>query len=206
MDKPKIKMLEDATFEECIDLEEYYNKRITKNIVREDVVLEQVSFDCCHFIGIDFTKFKIKKFELLDCIFDNCDLSNIEFSDLGIFRCIFKNCRMSGVIFSDCQLDNVELDSVLGNYMGFYKCEMKRLLIKNTNFNEGRFMENKMKDVVLQEVNFTKCDFIKTSFAGMDFSSSIIDSIKTDLYSLKSIKVNSEQALSLVQLLGIEVI
>lgn len=67
-------------------------------------------------------------------------------------------------------------------------------------------MECDTQKMTLSNVDFNKAELIKMKLQNTDFSSSNIDNIITDIVSLKGIKVNAGQALSLSVVLGIEIV
>lgn len=67
-------------------------------------------------------------------------------------------------------------------------------------------METTTKVLLLDNVDFNEAEIYKTDLTDVDFSNSNIDGITIDIISLKGIKVNSFQAMSLATLLGIKVV
>lgn len=206
INQPKIKFVEPTTFEECLSAGNYRNAQFKQNPVRM-LHIENESFDTCLFTGIDFTgNFTLTNINFYDCRLENCDLSNLTFSGRGFHRCIFKNCKLIGTNFYDSALTDVQLIDVNGLYLNFANCEFKNTLITNSNLKGCNIIESKTKDVYLQQVNLTEAEIYHTNLNDIDFSTSDIEQITIDLPSLKGIKVNSFQAMSLAGLLGIKVV
>ena len=79
----------------------------------------------------------------------------------------------------------------------------KNILFKDCLLEKSRFLENNMDNV-----NFNNCDLIsteifRTSLNKIDLSTSKIEGIAIDTYSIKGVVVNSYQALLLSKILGI---
>jgi len=203
---PKIKITEKATFISCANNNSYSNVEINQN-PSALITIENTSFDSCQFYGIDFTEnFVIDNINIYDCIFENCDLSNIEFNARGIHRCIFKNCKLMGTNFYTSSLSNIVFNEVNALYINFANCDLKNISITNSIFKGCNMMETTTKILLLDNVDFREAEIYKTDLTDVDFSNSNIDGITIDIASLKGIKVNSFQAMSLATLLGIKVV
>lgn len=201
--KPKIGQINDITFEEALKINEFYDKRFTENPIKN---INDITFNGCNFYKIDFTKIELKNVDIWDSIFEDCDLSNILFDKRSINRCIFKNCRIVGVNFIECSINDLQIINCLGIYLNLYGNKIKNIIIKDTNMKESNFIENKISDLEFDNVDLEKSEINNTLFKGTDFSSCNISGITTDLISLKGIKINTNQAIELVGLLGVEIV
>ena len=57
----------------------------------------------------------------------------------------------------------------------------------------------------VDDCDFSKSSFDKCNMTDFDFSSSRIDNIRIDYYSLKGVILNQVQSLSVVKLLGVKI-
>jgi uncharacterized protein YjbI with pentapeptide repeats len=71
---------------------------------------------------------------------------------------------------------------------------------------ESNFYNVELNKIEFTKVDFTSTEFYKTSLKNIDFSTSIIDSIKITPDCIKGMKVNTLQALDLVKVLEIEIV
>lgn len=204
IDQPRIKELSPDTFESCIENEDFYNKLILDS--PSVVLYEPIKVDSCKFVKVDFTKSKIIFRECLDVIFENCDLSNYTFQDCIFQRCIFKNCKILGSNFYECIFKHVVMESCLLRLTNISKTKLDFVSIRDSNCDETRFFECILKNIELKTNEFRRAEFFETPLTGVSFASSNIEGISIDIVSLKGIKVNSYQALTLAGLLGIEVV
>lgn len=205
LERPKIKVTEEATIEECALSNQFTNKRIVEKLDKE-IKIEDAEFECCYFAGIDFKLLKVEKLIIWDCVFDICDLSNFNFNKTSLRRCEFINCKLMGTVFSECFLESILFDKVNGRYININGSKMRNIKVRNSDFSEGRLMENSTKSIEVEEVNFNSCDFIKTNLNDIDFSNCNIEGINIDLQSLKGMRVNSYQASCLASILGIKIV
>ncbi len=205
IERPKIKVTEEATIEECVLNNQFTNKRIDQRLEKE-IKIEDAEFDSCHFVGIDFKLIQSEKLIIWDCIFESCDLSNFKFNKISLRRCEFINCKLMGTVFSECFLESILFDKVNGRYININGSKIRNIKVKNSDFSEGRLMENSTKSIEVEKVNFNGCDFIKTNLNDIDFSNCNIEGINIDLQSLKGMRVNSYQASCLATILGIKIV
>ena len=107
MISPKIKYLDESTFLECLEQQEFNRVIIDKNI-NEEITLKDIEFNECKFININFKNIKLTRVDLTDCIFINCDLSNTVFDFRSITRVQFRNCKLVGISFIDTSINDIE--------------------------------------------------------------------------------------------------
>lgn len=202
--KPKLKKIlnnveitYDMLKDDLVDLE-VINKTI-------DFKIEDISFDGCKFINVDFSTYSLKNVDLIDCVFENCNLSGSDFSNKSIIRCSFIDCNLVGSNFINSGIIDVSILNSKCDYVNFSDCKMKHFLLKNNSVKEGRLVSSNLEDVYFDNVNFYGCEFLNTKLSGIDFSNSDINNIGVTANDIKGIIVNTEQALMLINLFGIVV-
>lgn len=201
MKKPIIKIIDEIDIISSLKNYNFNNVKITNQ--EGNVTCKEVLFDSCEIEKVDFTKHKIKKIEFIDCKLINCDLSNLEFEQISITRCEFFNCKMMGTNFIESSLFDCLFDNCICRYTNFSNVKIKNCLFKNTSFIEANFLEVITNNLNIDTCDFTSSQFYNNDFKGVDFSTSSLFNITTDLKSIKKVIVNSNQAIDLAVLLDI---
>lgn len=199
---PKISIVDEKEIGYAI-MHGFNNLRIVDNIAIKERELEDITFDSCEFIKVDFTKFVFKNIYFLDSIFINCDFSNIEIDQTSIKRCVFKDCKMIGTNITNNNISDVIFENISGKLINFCANKFQHTMFKNCDFFEGRIMSCTSKFLSIDNCSFDKAELVDNVLKDCDFSNSTIEQITVDLGSIKGIIVNSEQAIHLSRLLDI---
>lgn len=202
---PKIKTLEDTTFEKMVIDDIYYNSRIS--VLPDSVIdIENVTIDGCYFDKIDFEMVNFKNVDFWDTIFNSCSFSNKDFVDRSFNRCHFINCKLVGSMFENCSFDNVKFEECNLKYSSFFKVKFKNVIFEKCILDDARFYDiSDVKDVLFLNSSMISVDIVKCLFRNVDFSSNDIYGIRTDFNSVKTNVFSMEQALMLTKMLEIEI-
>jgi len=165
--------------------------------------IRDIEINGCNFINVDFSKYPLKNINLIDCIFEKCNLSNSEFFNNSIHRCIFDKCNLVGCDFISSSLQDISIFDTKGNYINFSDSKIRHFEIKNSVAKEGRFVRVIFEEILFDEVDFDGCEFLNTKLKDIDFSSCNLQNIGVSSNDVRGVIVNEEQALMLVNLLGI---
>lgn len=140
-----------------------------------------------------------------DVIFEQCDLSNVTFINCNFYRVIFKNCKMLGTSFIDCGFYNVKiLESnckLLNLSSNIFKC----VLISSTNLTESNISNNKFNLLELSYVNLCNSEIVNTKLSGIDLSTCNIEGIFININDLKDTIIRVDQAMDLINILGVKI-
>lgn len=183
--------------EDLIDLE------IINQVI--DFKIDNICFNGCKFINVDFSRYPLKKVSLIDCIFEKCNLSGSDFSNTSIYRCTFEECNLLGSNFIMSGIIDVSIIDSKCDYINFSDSKFKHFLLKNSSVKEGRVVHSILDDVSFENVNFNESEFLNTKLGGIDFSSCNINNIGITTNDIKGVIVSEEQALMLINLFGIVV-
>lgn len=196
--------------EECVerDINRINEYRIENAVFRNDELkqdyIQKEFFECeLHHISIHTN---MRNSEFVDVIFDHCDFSNGNFEECVFQRCEFKACRMTGIDFSLSTFTDVSLNGCQCMLSNMNATKWKQVEWLDTNFTDASFYSVKLKEVDVHTCLFNHCEIHETPLAGINLSDSDIDGIAVLAENLKGVKVNSEQAIVLAQLLGIVVV
>lgn len=190
-------LYEESTYNDLVDI------FVTDQEI--DFKIEGIEFNGCKFVNVDFSKFPLKRVDLIDCIFERCNLSGSSFNDRGIHRVCFDRCNLVGCDFIGSSLSDISILESKCNYVNFSNSTIKGFLIKESNLKEGRIVDTKFSNVEFDNVDFSGVEFLNTKLAGLDFSNCNIDDMGVNVNDIRGVTVNNEQALMLISLLGIVV-
>jgi len=161
-------------------------------------------FNGCQFNRVRFIG-DLKKVKFIDCIFINCDLSNIELAQSLFHRVRFEQCKGTGSIFRKSKFKYTEFIKSQFSITDFSESNFESVRMSECNFSEGAFQSCKQSDLKTFKVDFSCADFTETTLSNMDLSGCNINGLRLSPHHLKGLTVDSNQALGLVQLLGIQV-
>ena len=78
-----------------------------------------------------------------------------------------------------------------------------QVIFENSNFSNASFIQCEYQKTVYDSCDLKESEFHNTNLKGMDLSSSDIEGISLTMDHIRGVIVNEQQALRLVQLLGI---
>ena len=136
-------------------------------------------------------------------MFVSCDFAD------GFFRnCKISECKAEGNNFHACHIRDTVFSGCNMRYSGFNKNVWERVKLENCNFSDTALSELKLKTPVFAKTDFTHADFFKTSLKGIDLSGCEINGIAVSdtLYELRGVKITSEQAVNVAQMLGVKIV
>jgi fluoroquinolone resistance protein len=198
-----------------IDFTDGQNEYLTesfKNLNLSQQRIESKVFEDCEFSDCNFSETIFQKCEFTNCSFSRCDfsLAKPEFSQ---FRGVqFTECKMIGIDWARASWPKVAFFSPLK----FIKCII----------NDSFFLELTLKEIVIQDcrahdvdfrngnfsgANFTNTDFRnslfeKTNLTGTNFTGAINYSIDISLNTITKAKFSRQEAIRLLDSLGIELV
>lgn len=203
--KPIIKFIEESSFEEDLKTNLFENRKYSLNPILK-VEIESILYNSCVFENIDFSLIRLKSVSFLDCQFINCKFIKNDFSKSSLTRCEFINCNFLDVSFYRSSLLNVFFDNCSSKYSNYQESQIEKLYVKNSYMYASYFNYATMNVLYFEKVDFQESEFINSPLKGTDLSTCNLKDIKIDLKSIKGCRVNSNQAISILKLLDIDVI
>ncbi len=165
------------------------------------------------FNNVEFNNCLFKKFTSNNIIFNNCyffdsefesvDLSNSKFYNCSFVRTNIVSSKLVGVSFDSSLFKKVKMIECNNTYNNFGNATFKDVILKNNKMIKIGFNETVFNKTIFDNCNLDSAEIFKTSLQLVDFSTSSINDILIDNYSLNGLTVNEHQALSLSRLLGI---
>ena len=122
-----------------------------------------------------------------------------------MYRVKFINCKLYGASFIDSNINDLIISDSMCNLINLATNKLNNVKFINSSFRESRMLECAMKNVIIDNIDFSKSEIINTPLNNIDLSTSKIDSIKTDLKSIKGMIVDYHQSMDLIGLLGIKI-
>ncbi|NDO46686.1 pentapeptide repeat-containing protein [Clostridium sp. MD294] len=194
----------------CLEQNEKYLKNITfeaqniqdNNLTKFD--FQNIVFDCCTFINCDFSECCFTKCEIINCHFYDCCFAKTYFKQTLITNSIYSK----GSIFVGACIKKSNFQKCSFAYTNFSNTLWEKCHIQKCNMKYAFFHKVTFKNIILEYVNFQKADFFKTMLKGIDFSSCDIQAITvSDTFEeVRGMKINAEQAVSIAQILEMEIV
>jgi uncharacterized protein YjbI with pentapeptide repeats len=177
-----------------------------RNLNLDHIQAEAFSWIETVFTQVSFREARLARLEILDCEIQEVDFSNCELERANITRVQFKNSKLLGlnarfasfndVVFKDCNLNLADFGKARFQKVSFENCLLQDLQLSGASFKQVRFQNCDLKGLDLSDVIHQQ----------LDLRSSRIEGFRAGLKELKGLIMDSEQALSLVHLLGIVVL
>lgn len=174
--------------------------------------LEKSCFEDCEFSHCNFTSAQLTRCKFINCTFNHCNLSVVEINGSRFNEVSFNECKLSGTDWTRAHWPAFNVDPELS----FTKC-----ILTNASFLGLTVQGLKLTECRLHEVDFRECDlsaakiiscdlagslFNSTNLRGADFTDSWDFHIDVLNNTLAKAKFSRQEALSLLESLGIELV
>ena len=191
--------------------EEYINKTFS-DLVIPGAKVECTEFDGCTFINCDLSETLFYKCKFIDCSFVRSNLSviNLKFSQFSDVS--FDECKMPGIDWTQVSRPNL----IFYAPVKFNKCILNDSSFFGLDFPELEIIECKAHNVDFREGDFKKSNFSYTSFSQslfnntnlkeVNFCEAVDYQIDINLNTVKGARFTRQNALCLLESLGIELI
>ena len=197
------------------DIDESTKEYLSQKFVDLDCsgrTLNGVTFDDCTFRTCDFSETTLIKCRFIDCHFFQCNLSVVKINNTRFSDVFFEACKLIGVDWTKGHWSSLAVSSPVRfsecilNDSSFFGLDMKEMLMEACKAHDVDF-----RDAILAGASFMHTDlshslFNKTNLAGANFAEA--SHYHIDLYanSIKGAKFCRDEAVSLLDCLGIELI
>lgn len=194
-----------------LDHKEFFDtsfaKRDFSSSLAEEAIFEGCEFDHCNFTAARFSRCKF-----INCSFDHCNLSVMEITGSRFNEVSFNECKLSGTDWTRAYWPTFNLDHELR----FTQC-----ILTNASFFGLTLQGLTMSGCRLHEVDFRECDLRKAALTGCDMGGSLFGNTNlqaadfTDSWdftidvlnnSVDRAKFSRQEALVLLESLGIELV
>lgn len=154
--------------------------------------------------------------ELRDVLFEGCDLTTCNFERASAYGLELKGCQAQGIDFT-----NVDFSMTLGRNqtVADFKCTSSNLAyadfsstyLAGATFKSTRLVHAVMHDCDLSGATLTQCELdnleaTHLKLSGANLAGSRFNNLNPRLIDLNGTKVDAEQAMTLLTILGIEIL
>lgn len=184
-----------------------FDKRDLPSFCIENSIFEECEFAHCNFTATQFLHCKFT-----ECDFRHCNLSLMEISASRFHQVSFHECKLSGVDWTRAYWPTFNLDPGL---------HFNKSILTDASFFGLKLPGVKMEECKLHEVDFRECDlagaeitgcdlhgtlFNQTNLSAVDFTGSWDFRIDVLNNSVEHAKFSREEAVALLESLGIELV
>lgn len=174
---------------------EYFHHPVSETHL---ITFEQTKLHKC-----TLTNLTMRRFEVVDTVFDHCDFSNTEMIGASFHRVHFKNCKLIGANFAESVFVDCQFDACLADFSTFSYTNFKVVQLDHTSFVESDFFEIKWQHLTVSNCNLTASNWFHTPLAGLNFANSTIERIAFLPNQIKGLTINPQQAVLMAQMLGL---
>lgn len=183
-----------------------------QTLIEEEIInsnskteLNNKEFDCCKFVGINFTNLKLKNSIFNECEFLHCNFSNTTMEDISIRDSHFLSCKFMGFDFSSINtfFDNNFEDSQI-KLSSFYKMKLNGIIFKNTDIIQTDFNNTELKKSKFENSDLMETTFEMANLDKADFSTAKNYLINPNNTSLKDTVFSLPEAISFLKAIGIK--
>jgi uncharacterized protein YjbI with pentapeptide repeats len=123
--------------------------------------LNYKEFECCKFVGCNFSDCAFQTVTFIDCLFEDCNFSGAKINFVAFRTVVFNSCKIEDVNFAMCDklIFEIEFNNCILDFSKFYS-----LKIKGTNFSNCRLIAVDFMGTDLTGVVFDNCDLYKAEF------------------------------------------
>lgn len=132
-----------------------------------DEPLAKGEYECCRFIGCNFSGADIKHIKFAECVFVDCNLSMVQVQGTAIRECAFRNCKMLGFRFDQCtpMLMSFKFEHCQLNYAVFTALGIKQTTFVGCNLEDADFTQ-----ADLTKATFDNCSLLRAQFDGANLT------------------------------------
>ena len=161
--------------------------------------------DTCIFKNVTFINVNFTETEIIDTIFDSCIFIGAKFQNATLVRTIFKNSKLSGSIFDEGSFRDIQVIESVFNLVSIDATTLTNCLFENSNLNDNNYYNVILSKVYYENNELFDFEIYKTKMKEIDLSRNKSNCLKGELADFKGATLNSTQANSLIERLGIKV-
>ena len=169
--------------------------------VANGATFDGVVFRSCVFDGVDWSGSTFR-----DVVFRGCRFIRCNMEGCWLNRCDFVDCSAPGLNLLKARLSSVSFASCDLSYANLSEGRIGPLVARDTRLTEAALQGAKLGQLRLDDCELTRVDVFKTPLSGVDVSRCTFAApiVSGDYHELRGLTVNTEQALALSGLLGIQ--
>lgn len=180
---------------------------------RED--LSGRTFDQVSFLDVDLTEVTAHGATFDGCTFHDVDLNATRFSDTAFLNCTFsrssffgarfEGCKLTGSTFDRCRFGALEVTRGDLAFVGLSGADLRKAVFRRVRMREADLSGARLAGAVLHHVDLSGASLHRTDLTGADLRGSDLSAVDPLTNRLAKAVVDLDQAVVLVQALGVVV-
>jgi uncharacterized protein YjbI with pentapeptide repeats len=203
--------LSEKTTKGFSDADEFVSE-IFHGISVKSQTLSNKLFEDCGFIGCDFSDATLSNCKFVDCTFTNCNCCNLRIHDTRFANIEFIESKLLGIDWTRAKWPRIVMSAPLKFHKSVISdCTFFGLTLEETVIEECKAHGVDFREANFARSNFRHTDFLnalfgKTSLEEADFSFATNYSIDVFENRIERGRFSRDEALSLLDSLGIELV
>lgn len=193
--EPLAELEEQAIYENCL----------LADCDLSDQSVEFVTFEGAHLKQVALQRCTLRMLRLADVRLEACDLAEAVCEAISISRAEFIGCRMIGFEATGGRVEDLLLKGCNAAHAQLWGNVFKRARFESCNLNEINFQGCDLSGAVFDRCDLRGAKFVGAKLAGADLRTAQIEGAQAGIKELQGAIVNTEQALSIVRALGVDV-
>jgi uncharacterized protein YjbI with pentapeptide repeats len=170
-----------------------------------DQTAEFATFETTHFKQVVMQRAVLRMLRLADVRFEACDLAESICESISLSRAEFLGCRLIGLQATDGRIEDTLMKGCNASHAQFWGSVFKRTRFENCNLSEANFQGADLTGVVFDKCDLSGAHLAGAKLVGADLRNSRIDGARVGIKDLQGAIINTEQAISIARMLGVDV-
>jgi uncharacterized protein YjbI with pentapeptide repeats len=170
----------------------------------DDQAAEQIVFQQAHLKHVGLARTELLAPELVDVRIEACNLAGVQWQKAHLNGVELSDSSLVGARFSDAaSIDDTVIRGCNCELAFFWKTRFRVVRFERCNLRRAAFTDADLSGVVFHECEMTGTDLRGAKLTGADFRTSTITGIVAEPGDVRGAIIAPEQAVDLVELLGV---
>lgn len=184
---------------------EQYQRLLLSAMNLSNAVAAHVAFEEALFSQVNMMHTHLEEVRLEDVRLSECDLMMANWYKAGFYRVELIGCRLTGLLASEAHFQDVLFQDCQINLGQFRFATWKAVRFEHCDLSEADLLESDLSHVELIDCNLRNAELSGCKLKGVDLRTCNLDGARAGISELRGATVTMQQALALVQALGIRV-
>ncbi|MHC5215817.1 pentapeptide repeat-containing protein [Enterococcus sp. LJL128] len=176
-----------------------------ENQLLTEIDFHHLFFKECHFKKLLLPGSRLRHFECVNVVFENCDFSNADWIGSSFHQVEFRGCKLTGINFAEGYFKDCLFDDCMLDYASFAASTLKVTHFEKNRLNQSDFTEVDWQHLKLTDCELTQSQWFHTKLNKLDLSENRFDAIAFSPESIRGLIINAEQALVIAGTLGVKI-
>jgi uncharacterized protein YjbI with pentapeptide repeats len=158
--------------------------------------LHKKSFSEARMTRVDFSQVHVARFDVLDCVFDNCNFTTSKFPESSWHRVLVNGARCSGLQMTNGTIRNIRFKNCKLEMVNFRLSRLENVIFEDCVIDDVDFYDAKLKNIEFINCSINEITFASARMAHVDISKSTVEGIK-GINSLKGVSISYDQLMQL---------